>query len=118
MSIRIKGFLFAQRIRGLNVKSNYKALQIEKLVRGEARPLPPRLASSPHQSGDKERRQSIWRTWRSEVHASMTQEAWLWLKHQPKSAITRGLCDERLGRISGAGTPLLLHKAQNAAAEN
>jgi transposase len=42
---RIKGLLFGQGIRGINVKSKYKTLQIDKLVTGEGRPLPPRLAS-------------------------------------------------------------------------
>ena len=41
---RIKGLLFAQGIRGINVKARYKTLQIDKLVTGEGRPLPPRLA--------------------------------------------------------------------------
>jgi transposase len=40
----IKGLLFAQGIRGINVKARYKTLQIDKLVTGEGRPLPPRLA--------------------------------------------------------------------------
>ena len=42
---RIKGLLFGQGIRGINVKSKYKTLQIDKLVTGDGRPLPPRLAS-------------------------------------------------------------------------
>src|SRR3974390_555180 len=41
---RIKGLLFAQGIRGINVKTRYKALQVDKLLTGEGRPLPPRLA--------------------------------------------------------------------------
>src|SRR6202035_5287613 len=42
---RIKGLLFGQGIRGINVKSKYKTLQIDKLITGDERPLPPRLAS-------------------------------------------------------------------------
>ena len=42
---RIKGLLFGQGIRGINVKSKYKTLQIDTLVTGDGRPLPPRLAS-------------------------------------------------------------------------
>lgn len=42
---RIKGLLFAQGIRGINVKKEYKTLQVTKLVTGEGHPLPPRLAS-------------------------------------------------------------------------
>ncbi len=40
---RIKGLLFGQGIRGLNIKTCYKRLELEKLVTGEGRPLPPRL---------------------------------------------------------------------------
>jgi transposase len=41
---RIKGLLFAQGIRGINVKAGYKTLRIDKLVTGEGPSLPPRLA--------------------------------------------------------------------------
>ena len=40
---RIKGLLFGQGIRGINVKRDYKRLVIEDLVTGDGRPLPPRL---------------------------------------------------------------------------
>jgi len=43
--VRIKGPLFGQGIRRINVKGKYKTLQIDKLVTGDGRPLPPRLAS-------------------------------------------------------------------------
>jgi transposase len=41
---RIKGLLFAQGIRGINVKSQYKTLAVDKLVTGDGHHLPPRLA--------------------------------------------------------------------------
>src|SRR5437879_2719263 len=41
---RIKGLLFAQGIRGINVRSKYMRLEVSQLVTGEGRPLPPRLA--------------------------------------------------------------------------
>jgi transposase len=41
---RIKGLLFAQGIRGINVKSQYKTLAVDKLVTGDGHRLPPRLA--------------------------------------------------------------------------
>ena len=161
---RIKGLLFGQGIRGINVKSKYKTLQIDKLVTGDGRPLPPRLvseitreiarlaliqeqiatlererdqaptpckatekkrlqlmslngigpaiaavmthevyyrqfdnrrqvagllglATSPHDSGDVEHPRDL-RAGRGQVRGTMIQAAWLWLKHQPKSAIT------------------------------
>src|ERR1700682_224648 len=37
---RIKGLLFGQGIRGINVKTKYKTLQIDKLVTGDGCPLP------------------------------------------------------------------------------
>jgi len=171
---RIKGLLFGQGIRGINVKSKYKTLQIDKLVTGEGRPLPPRLASeitreiarlaliqeqivalererdqaptpckvtekkrvqlmcltgigpaiaavmtrevyyrqfdnrrqvagflglatSPHDSGDVERSQGISRAGRGQVRGAIIQAAWLWLKHQPKSAITRWFVQRTAG---------------------
>jgi transposase len=41
---RIKGLLFAQGVRGINVKARYETLRIDKRVTGEGRALPPRLA--------------------------------------------------------------------------
>jgi transposase len=163
---RIKGLLFAQGIRGINVRSKYKRLEVSKLVTGEGRPLPPRLArevvreierltlvqrqlvaiererdeaptpcastekkriqlsllngigptvsaimarevyyrqfsnrrqvagflglaTSPYDSGAAERSQGISRAGSGPVRVTMIQAAWLWVKHQPKSAITR-----------------------------
>src|SRR5215475_10105729 len=40
---RIKGLLFAQGIRDINIKAHYGKLKLEKLVTGDGRPLPPRL---------------------------------------------------------------------------
>jgi hypothetical protein len=39
-----KGLLFAQGIRGVKVKSQYKTLAIEKFLTGDGHRLPPRLA--------------------------------------------------------------------------
>jgi transposase len=172
---RIKGLLFGQGIRDIKVKSKYKTLQIDKLVTGDGRPLPPRLASeitreiarlaliqeqlavldrerdqaptpckatekkrvqlmsltgigpaiaavmtrevfyrqfdnrrqvasflglatSPHDSGDVERSQGISRAGRGQVRGTIIQAAWLWLKHQPKSAITRWFVQRTAGQ--------------------
>jgi transposase len=163
---RIKGLLFAQGIRGINVKTRYKALQVDKLLTGEGQPVPPRLAreiareiarlallqqqiaaaeeerdkaatsctetekkrlqllalkgigptgsavmarevyyrqfrnrrqvagflglaSSPYASGQLERCQGISRAGSGPVRSTIIQIAWLWIKHQPKSAITQ-----------------------------
>ena len=41
---RMKGLLFAQGIRGINVKSQYKTLAADELMTGDGHRLPPRLA--------------------------------------------------------------------------
>ena len=56
---RIKGLLFGQGIRGINVKSKYKTLQIDKLVTGDGRPLPRSLGRS-----------RGWRSYRSRLQRS------------------------------------------------
>jgi len=171
---RIKGLLFAQGIRGINVKKDYKAINVEELVTGEGHRLPPRLASEikreiarlaliheqiaelererdeaptccetsekkraqllglngigpaiaavltrevyyrafenrrqlagflglatrPHESGEIERSQGIARTGRTQVRGTVIQAAWLWVKHQPGSAITHWF----MGRTAG-----------------
>jgi transposase len=172
---RIKGLLFAQGIRGINVKRQYKTLHVDKLVTGDGHPLPPRLASeivreiarlalvqeqivtlererderltpctatekkraqlmylngigpaisavmrrevyyrqfdnrrqvagflglaaSPYDSGEVERSQGISRAGRGQVRGTMIQAAWLWIKHQPKSALTRWFLDRTMGQ--------------------
>jgi transposase len=172
---RIKGLLFAQGIRGLNVKSRCKAIQIDKLVTGDGHPVPPRLAceiareierlamvqeqiaaiererdeapspcksteekrhlllhlkgigpsvsavmarevyyrqfnnrrqvagflglaTSPHDSGQVERSQGISRAGSGPVRALMLQAAWLWIKYQPKSAITEWFLERTKGQ--------------------
>jgi transposase len=42
---RIKGLLFAQGIRGINIKAHFRKLKLKELVTGDGRPLPPRLAA-------------------------------------------------------------------------
>jgi transposase len=42
---RIKGLLFAQGIRDLNIKAHYGKLQLDQLVTGDGRRLPPRLVN-------------------------------------------------------------------------
>jgi transposase len=61
---RIKGLLFGQGIRGIEVKSKNKTLQIDKLVTGDGRPLPPRLA------GEITQESRGWRSYRSSLLCS------------------------------------------------
>ena len=185
---RIKGLLFAQGIRDINVKSKYKTLRIDKLITGDGHPLPSRLASeitreiarlaliqeqiaalegerdtaltpcktiekkrvqlmgltgigpaiaavmtrevyyrqfdnrrqvagflglaaSPHDSGDVERSQGISRAGRGQVRGTMIQAAWLWLKHQPKSAIARWFVQRTTGQSGRIRLPWRLSDA-------
>jgi transposase len=163
---RIKGLLFAQGIRGINVMKDYKTLAPAELVTGDGRPLPKRLgreitreierlalvqeqlvetererdqaptpcaaterkrhdllrlngigptfsailarevyyrrfanrrqvasyiglAPSPYDSGDGRRSQGISKAGNSLVRYTLIQAAWLWLRHQPNSALTQ-----------------------------
>ena len=172
---RIKGLLFAQGIRGINVKSRHRTLAVDKLVTGDGHRLPPRLASeidreiqrlamvqeqiaeieherdtastaceaterkrdllsqlksvgpaisaflsrevyyrqfanqrqvgsflgltpSPYDSGEEERCQGISRAGSGHARAVMIEAAWLWIKHQPKSALTRWFVERTAGQ--------------------
>jgi transposase len=172
---RIKGLLFAQGIRGINVKSRYQTLAVDKLVTGDGHRLPPRLACeiareiqrlamvqeqiaeieherdtastaceaterkrdllsqlksvgpaisaflsrevyyrqfanqrqvgsflgltpSPYDSGEEERCQGISRAGSGHARAVMIEAAWLWIKHQPKSALTRWFVERTAGQ--------------------
>ena len=163
---RIKGLLFGQGIRGINVKSRYKALVPAELVTADGRSLPPRLAReiareidrlaqlqeqirevererdmasntcqateqkrqlllrlngigettapilarevyyrqfanrgqvasfiglapSPYDSGESRRSQGISKAGNSLVRWVLIQTAWIWLRHQPNSALSR-----------------------------
>ncbi len=163
---RIKGLLFGQGIRGINVMRHYKSLVPADLVTGDGRPLPERLgreisrelerlalvqeqiveiererdlaptpceaterkrrellrlkgigptfsavlsrevyyrhfanrrqvanyiglAPSPYDSGDSRRSQGISKAGNSLARHTMIQAAWLWIRHQPNSALTQ-----------------------------
>ena len=47
------------------------------------------MATSPYDSGQMERSQGISRAGSGPVRATMIQLAWLWIQHQPKSAIAQ-----------------------------
>ena len=163
---RIKGLLFGQGIRGINVKARYKSLKPAALVTGDGRALPERLgreitreierlaqvqaqiveiecerdqastpcaaterkrhdllrlkgigptfaailarevyyrrfanrrqvasyiglAPSPYDSGDGRRSQGISKAGNSLARYTLIQAAWLWLRHQPNSALSQ-----------------------------
>jgi transposase len=172
---RIKGLLFAQGVRDINVKSRYKTLAVDELVTGDGHRLPPRLAGeiareiqrlatvqeqiaeiererdaapttceaterkrdllsqlksigpaisaflsrevyyrqfanqrqvgsflgltpSPYDSGEEERCQGISRAGSGHARAVMIETAWLWIKHQPKSALSRWFVERTAGQ--------------------
>jgi len=163
---RIKGLLFGQGIRGINVKARYKTLKPAELVTGDGRPLPERLGReitreierlaqlqaqivkieherdkaptpcvtterkrhdllrlkglgpslsstlarevyyrqfvnrrqvasylgvtpSPYDSGDGHRSQGISKAGNRLARVAMVEAAWLWVRHQPDSALTQ-----------------------------
>jgi transposase len=163
---RIKGLLFGQGIRGINVMKDYKTLAPSTLVTGDGRPLPERLgreitreiarlaqvqaqiteiererdlastscaaterkrhdllrlkgigptfsailarevyyrrfanrrqvasyiglAPSPYDSGEGRRSQGISKAGNRMARYSLIQAAWLWVRHQPNSALTQ-----------------------------
>ncbi len=163
---RIKGLLFGQGIRGINVKARYKSLKPADLVTGDGRPLPERLGReiareierlalvqtqiaaieqerdkaptscvaterkrynllrlkglgpalsstltrevyyrqfanrrqvasylgvtpSPYDSGDGHRSQGISKAGNRLARVAMVEAAWLWVRHQPDSALTQ-----------------------------
>lgn len=163
---RIKGLLFGQGIRGINVKARYRSLKPADLVTGDGRPLPERLGReiareierlalvqaqiaaiererdkaptpcvateckrydllrlkglgpalsstltrevyyrqfanrrqvasylgvtpSPYDSGDGHRSQGISKAGNRLARVAMVEAAWLWVRHQPDSALTQ-----------------------------
>jgi transposase len=172
---RIKGLLFGQGIRGINVKSRYKTLKPAELVTGDGRPLPERLgreiireierlaqvqaqivavererdhpatsceatevkrhdllrlkglgpslsstltrevyyrrfanrrqvasyigiAPSAYDSGDGHRSQGISKAGNRLARVAMVEAAWLWLRHQPDSALSLWFHDRTQGQ--------------------
>ncbi len=172
---RIKGLLFGQGIRGINVKSRYKTLKPAALVTGDGRPLPERLGReitreierlalvqaqlveieherdkaptsceaterkrhqllclkgmgpalsstltrevyyrqfanrrqvasyigitpSAYDSGDGHRSQGISKAGNRLARVAMVEAAWLWLRHQPDSALTQWFHDRTQGQ--------------------
>jgi transposase len=172
---RIKGLLFGQGVRGINVKAHYKSLKPAELVTGDGRPLPDRLgreiareierlaqvqaqiveiererdttptpceaterkrhqlmclkglgpalsstltrevyyrrfanrrqvasyigiAPSPYDSGDGHRSQGISKAGNRLARVAMVEAAWLWVRHQPDSALTRWFHDRTQGQ--------------------
>jgi transposase len=172
---RIKGLLFGQGIRGINVKSRYKTLKPSELATGDGRPLPDRLgreitreierlaqvqvqivavererdhpvtsceateikrhdllrlkglgpalsstltrevyyrrftnrrqvasyigiAPSAYDSGDGHRSQGISKAGNRLARVAMVEAAWLWLRHQPDSALSQWFHDRTQGQ--------------------
>ena len=189
---RIKGLLFAQGIRGINIKSKYKTLQIDKLVTGDGHPLPARLSHeitreikrlamtqeqiaeieherdtaptpckqterkrhlllqlksigpvfsallsrevyyrqfanqrqvgsflgltpSPYDSGEAERCQGISRAGSGHTRGAMIEAAWMWVRYQPKSALTKWFVERTAGQSPRARKIMIVAVARKLA---
>src|SRR6478672_1021073 len=189
---RIKGLLFGQGLRGINVKSQYKILAVDNLVTGDGHRLPPRLACeiarqiqrlamvqeqiakiererdtaptpceaterkrhlllqlksigpaisallsrevyyrqfanrrqvgsflgltpSPYSSGEEERCQGISRAGSGHVRAIMIEAAWLWIRHQPKSALSRWFLERTAGQSTRMRKTMIVAVARKLA---
>ena len=188
---RIKGLLFGQGIRGINVKARYKTLTPAALVTGDGRPLPDRLGreiareiarlaqvqaqivevererdqaptpcvateSKRHQllrlkglgpalsttlarevyyrqfanrrqvasyigitpsaydSGDGRRSQGISKAGNRLARVAMIEAAWLWVRHQPDSALTQWFHDRTQGQKGRMTAPKVRRGASGA----
>jgi transposase len=60
------------------------------------------LAPSPWRSGSIDREQGVSKSGNPRLRTTMVQLAWLWLRHQPDSALARWF-HERIGRSGGRG---------------
>jgi transposase len=56
------------------------------------------LTPSPYNSGEEERCQGISRAGSGHVRAIMIETAWLWIRHQPKSALTQWFVERTAGQ--------------------
>ncbi len=56
------------------------------------------LTPSPYNSGEEERCQGISRAGSGPVRAIMIETAWLWIRHQPSSALTRWFVERTAGQ--------------------
>ncbi|MGG6898423.1 IS110 family transposase [Rhizobium sp. BR 315] len=70
------------------------------------------LAPSPWQSGNVNREQGVSKAGNPRLRATMVELAWLWLRHQPKSALTLWF-KERIARNAGRlKTPMIVALAR------
>jgi transposase len=73
------------------------------------------LATSPYDSGQVERSQGISRAGSGPVRATMIQMAWLWIKHQPKSAIAQWFVQRTEGQSGRIKRIMIVAVARNLA---
>ena len=123
---RIKGLLFAQGIRGINVNPSTRPCEATERKRQlllQLKSIGPAISAllsrevyyrqfvnrrqvgsflgltpSPYNSGAEERCQGISRAGNGQVRAIMIETAWLWTRHQPRSALTRWFVTRTAGQ--------------------
>jgi len=105
---RIKGLLFAQGVSEYEPLKRNRRARLEELKTGDGRPLPAHLkaqisrsfsnrrqlaayaglAPTPWQSGSVAHEQGVSKAGNPRLRTTMIQLAWLWLRHQPTSALS------------------------------
>src|SRR5229473_3581104 len=73
------------------------------------------LAPSPYNSGAEERCQGISRAGSGHVRAIMIETAWLWIRHQPKSALTRWFVERTAGQSTRMRKTMIVAVARKLA---
>ena len=73
------------------------------------------LTPSPYSSGEEERCQGISRAGSGHVRAIMIEAAWLWIRHQPKSALTRWFLERTAGQSTRMRKTMIVAVARKLA---
>src|SRR5450631_1104928 len=73
------------------------------------------LTPSPYSSGEEERCQGISRAGSGHVRAIMIEAAWLWIRHQPKSTLTRWFLERTAGQSTRMRKTMIVAVARKLA---
>src|SRR5712671_2825141 len=73
------------------------------------------LTPSPYSSGEEERCQGISRAGSGHVRAIMIEAAWLWIRHQPRSALTRWFLERTAGQSTRTRKTMIVAVARKLA---
>jgi transposase len=73
------------------------------------------LTPSPYSSGEEERCQGISRAGSGHVRTIMIEAAWLWIRHQPKSTLTRWFLERTAGQSTRMRKTMIVAVARKLA---